>query len=244
VLYGYQWFFVVLYLATLVRQVVRDARAAPQGGWGERLRLALRGIADVDRFALIALGVAQACLWLPEVIYIKDIYGREAHRANTMFKFGIQGHLLMTVLVGFMLVRVVGALRPSRLKALWAAALCATLIPPMFFMLYAVPGYFLANPLSCRTLDGLDFVRLYAPDDAAIIDWLNDPARPAGNILEADGASFTYAGRISSMTGRATVMGWIPHEQLWRFSKVASNPEWGDKDVGTCGRSTSRAMSS
>ena len=42
-------------------------------------------------------------------------------------------------------------------------------------------------------------------------------------ILEANGESYTYANRISTFTGLATVLGWKVHEWLWRSANSSTN---------------------
>ena len=78
------------------------------------------------------------------------------------------------------------------------------------------------------TLDGIDFVRRqYAADYAAII-WLQQNAEPGSVVLEAVGGSYSYYGRVSSMTGLPTVMGWANHESQWRgpfFGQLAGGRE-------------------
>jgi uncharacterized membrane protein len=39
---------------------------------------------------------------------------------------------------------------------------------------------------------------------------------PGQRILEADGDSYTYAGRFSALTGQPTPLGWRMHQWLWR----------------------------
>ena len=65
-------------------------------------------------------------------------------------------------------------------------------------------------------IDGLRFLK-NGDREAAL--WL-EAHRPApGDILlEASGDSFTYAARLSAVTGIPTVVGWHAHEWLWRDS--------------------------
>ena len=42
---------------------------------------------------------------MPEVIYVKDIYGGEHYRANTMFKLTYQAFILFGMMMGYVIER-------------------------------------------------------------------------------------------------------------------------------------------
>ena len=67
------------------------------------------------------------------------------------------------------------------------------------------------------TLDGLEYVSVYHPDEAAAIAWLDGrPGTPT--IVSAPGLSpYTWANGPSSLTGVPTVLGWV-HEKGYRGS--------------------------
>jgi YYY domain-containing protein len=67
------------------------------------------------------------------------------------------------------------------------------------------------------TLDGLEYVSVYHPDEAAAIAWLDErPGTPT--IVSAPGLSpYTWANAPSSLTGVPTVLGWV-HEKGYRGS--------------------------
>jgi hypothetical protein len=70
-----------------------------------------------------------------------------------------------------------------------------------------------------RTLDSLAWygqTRRFASDLPAI-DWLLANGRSGARILESPGAgAYTPEGRVSSMTGIPTLVGWKHHEAQWR----------------------------
>jgi uncharacterized membrane protein len=74
-------------------------------------------------------------------------------------------------------------------------------------------------------LDGLAYLRQYAPEDEAAIRWLADHAHNGDVVLEAPGCSYQInggvpTGRIAAFTGVPTLMGWEgSHERLWRSAQ-------------------------
>jgi uncharacterized membrane protein len=69
------------------------------------------------------------------------------------------------------------------------------------------------------TLDGLAFWDRARPDDMDAIEWLRENVTGAPVVVEASGPSYQQQfGRISSMTGLPTLLGWPFHEQQWRGS--------------------------
>ena len=53
-------------------------------------------------------------------------------------------------------------------------------------------------------------------DDYNIINWINENTEFSDVVLEEQGKDFTYSNRVSTFTGRQTVIGWRDHEWLWR----------------------------
>jgi len=78
---------------------------------------------------------------------------------------------------------------------------------------YARKDGFTGSP----SLDGLAWLRTSAPGDPAAMAWLR--ANTPGNavLLEAVGEDYSAFGhaRISTFTGRPTVLGWPGHELQW-----------------------------
>lgn len=90
-----------------------------------------RGLTPLSHFAapdliMLMIGLCAAGLvFLPEVIYVKDIYGGDHYRANTMFKLSYQAFILFGMFMPYVLVRGL-ALGARSLKAAKAAAGAAT----------------------------------------------------------------------------------------------------------------------
>ena len=211
IVWGQQALLMTLFVGAVVWGWFKGRR------WGGRL-------AAADAFFLVCLLVALGCILLPEVVYIQDIFGVGYHRANTMFKFSFQGFALTAVASGYIARRLVGLARVWATRLPIAAALGVWLLLPMLFIGFAVRGYYLDTPSNSSGLDGLAYMKARAPEDVGIIHFLNRQAGP-GNILEATGEPYTYSGRISVATGRATIIGWKWHEILWRAGPGAMEVE-------------------
>ena len=82
---------------------------------------------------------------------------------------------------------------------------------------------------SLWTLDYFDMFQRQNPDEAAAIRWLQ--SAPDGVVAEAIGGSYSGYGRISTMTGLPTVLGWTFHEYQWRGSFAPQGTR--EKDIET-----------
>lgn len=163
--------------------------------------------------ALLA-ALALALIALPEIGFVKDIYGDDHRRANTMFKLTFQAQPV-GVMAGFILV---GLLLRGRPIASWlpGALLAVPLLAPISYAEHALGSL---RSLSSKqfTLNGLGFIDRTRPDDRALLDWLRgQPAERRMIVVEAPGDSFSEAARLSAMSGVPALLGWRGHEWLWR----------------------------
>jgi len=90
------------------------------------------------------------------------------------------------------------------------------LVPPLYYGWFVLQGGFGVWREREWTLDGLRYVALSYPEDAAAIAWLKQQSRDV--VVEAVGDSYTYGARIATNTGGPDILGWPVHEQLWRDS--------------------------
>ncbi len=189
--------------------------------------LSLRGkrLEAPDLFVLTITLCAIGLVIIPELIYVKDIYDAEYQRANTMFKLVYRAWMLFGLGMGYIFAV---SLFLEKKKAMRTAGI-------MLFVPFVLTlGYFhngaetlfgglLGSGYS--TLDGTYFMdcsdqgdgAATMADDKAAIDYINeniDDERAV--ILEADGDSYSFYGRISTFTGHPTVLQWRAHEWLWR----------------------------
>lgn len=159
---------------------------------------------------------------VPEVVYIKDIYIEEYHRANTMFKLVYQTFILMSLLSGPVFVGLIKLGFSSEkvnlkligfLLLIYIFGLGSVLVYPY----YAIDSYY-GGLKNYQGLDGLSWMEKKYPDDYAALVWLRENVEGQPVILEAVGESYTDFARISANTGMPTVLGWRVHEWLWRGS--------------------------
>ncbi|MDF0603262.1 DUF2298 domain-containing protein [Psychromarinibacter sp. C21-152] len=165
-----------------------------------------RGRAGVELLCASGLLLsAIVLLALPELVRMEDIYGDDFSRANTMFKLSFRAQSLILI-AGFC---AVGFLAQGRTAAFASALVVAA---PLVGTLAYVPQTF-TPPRAGLTLDGLGFLGAERPLAEALID---APLAPDEAIIEAAGESFTDTARMSTVSGKPTVLGWRGHEWLWR----------------------------
>jgi uncharacterized membrane protein len=161
--------------------------------------------------ALLAISL----IALPEIGYVKDIYGFDHRRANTMFKFTFEaqpmGFLASTILLGLLL----GARRWW--GALSAAVLAIPLVATLAFAGDVYGDVLRRSDRHVFTLDGLGFITRDHDGDRVLVEWLRAQP-PAAHLLLVEAASQSYdnGGRLSAMTGVPAYLGWAGHEWLWR----------------------------
>ena len=212
----YSYCFLIFLVAGLARSLSGKPWIAGLSSWWRR----------VPRGDLFAAGLCLGGILLitaPELIYVKDIYGADYHRANTMFKLGYQAFILFGLASGYIVVRIVSSLRGGR-RAFFAALFALVVALPLCFPDRAVMGYYnLQNDY--KTLDGLAFLQERGhPGDYGAVRWLSENLQGPVPVLEADGDSYTLYGRISMATGLPTVLGWYVHEWLWHNdSQLSAN---------------------
>lgn len=188
----------------------------------------IKTIAFEDAYMLILFISAFGLIFLPEVIYVKDIYGITYHRANTMFKFTYQSFIMMGIASGYVVVRLISSITKLGKRLIVSAAMAIVVGLPMMFIFYAIPGYY-GNIFkeTYKGLDGEKFLERKYPDDYYAIQWLKHNVKGSSVVLEAAGDSYTDYERISALTGLPTVVGWGGHEWLWRggYDKVGARVE-------------------
>ncbi len=192
---------------------------AARAGW----RSLRAGSGDADGvfaafLVLLGLGMVGGC----ELVYLKDSYGQNLQRMNTIFKFYHQAWPLLAIggaVFAGRALEAAGRRRHAVRLALATAAFLALLWPvnAAVSRLRQKDGPF--------TLDARVALARRSPADAAAIAWLTKNAPSGSTVLEATGDPYTEFARISSHTGIPTVLGWANHEGLWR----GNDPEVGER---------------
>jgi uncharacterized membrane protein len=169
------------------------------------------------RFGFLLASAGVALLVVPELVVVRDPYGEQLHRMNTVFKCYAAAAALLVPAAALLL-----PLALSTRRARWvvrgalAVAVTGLLAHPASLVLQRW------SP-SQRTLDGLAWMTRETPGDRQASEWIRQHAAPDARIVEAVGGAYTDHGRIGGATGRPIVLGWPNHEGLWRGG--AANPE-------------------
>lgn len=180
----------------------------------------LQNLKTSDLFLLILGLCAIGLILMPELVFVRDIYGSANQRTNTMFKLTYQAFILFGICMGGIITRFF--LLPKTGKQFIAGFL-------MLFLLSRNLEYF---EMSWKSWAGdyKDRERYISLDatvstdvseaDRRAVDWINENIEGRPVILEAHGSSYRTNGivydRISALTGCPTVIGWRTHEWLWK----------------------------
>lgn len=173
---------------------------------------------------------------LMEFVYLKDYMGDVNYRMNTVFKFGFCAWFMLGTSVLLMTGRFAES-RFAEISRRRALAVAAVLFV-VFAALIGFCGIHLGYPGG--TLDGAAWLESHHPADAAGISFLTETALPGDIVVEAADGSYAYNGRVSAMTGLATIVGWVGHEAGWRSGVGDAGTRWSD--VRTIYENPSRAL--
>ena len=235
ILWGLQFLVVVVYIANMI---FRNAKAGlykkSQNSNGVVRFFAAMKASDLFMFVvgLCAIGLT----FMPEVIYVKDIYEGDYSRANTMFKLTYQAYIMYGVVIGYALTKMVihgkGILKRLCILgfAVWIGTVC--------YFDKASESWFgdYGNIETYKGLDATAFMETECMADELGTQWLNDNVEGVEVVLEANGDSYTFYNRVSVITGLPTLMGWHTHEWLWQSDGSGDFPPLVDErknDVNT-----------
>lgn len=182
-----------------------------------------------DLFILILGLCALGLVFIPEVVYVRDIYEATSARANTMFKLTYQAFVMFGICMGYILVKTLVLYERSWTRAVGTAGLVCFLSTTGYFG-RAVDSWY-GNILDKSGYKGLNttaFLETEHTEDAAAIRWLSRNVEGQPVVLEANGDSYTGYCRVSAMTGLPTILGWYVHEWLWRSDVEDVNQKSAD----------------
>lgn len=224
ILWGLPVITVILFFIMLIYEYKKGKVPSRKGGFTHLL-----SYLDISDITVLLFGIcAIGLVILPEIIYVKDIYGGEHYRANTMFKLTYQAFILFGIAMGYILIRVI-ALNKKKARILSCTGL---------LLLTLTAGYIFQSCYSWfgsifdgsrrESTDASVFIADSFPYDAGAISWLNDNVEGQPVILEAPGDSYSDYERVSTATGLPTVLGWFVHEWLWRDDTTSLNQRAAD----------------
>ena len=226
------WAFPLLVCVPFVIGILRRIGTFPE----KKFRSFFSNIKYSDLYGLVLVLCAIGLIFIPEFVYVRDIYEKTAPRANTMFKLTYQAYIMFGIMMAYILVFFTvnrikrcngadstvmckGLLRCPRLQSLTGIIAILVLISTCGYLENAITHWFTGFPKrnAYQTLNATNYLETAISDDAAAIRWLNDNVEGQPIILEASGYSYQdYDNRVSAMTGLPTVLGWYVHEWLWR----------------------------
>ena len=199
-----------------------------------------RNIIDIFVCGIVVIGIM--LLIAPEIFYVRDIYTSGYLRSNTMFKFTFAAFILLSVAMGYAIVRLFWIV--SKKGIFSSIALTLALVE---LAMCLVPAHYTYVALKQRcsgdlsrsgykSLDGTAYLQDYScwfdyvdepvdlSDYYAAVEWFNANVTGSPVICEAYGNSYTDKCIISAYTGLPTVFGWMTHEWLWRYHGIV-DPE-------------------
>lgn len=235
ILWGLQFLVVVVYI---VNMIFRNGKA----GMYKKTKNSniVVGFFDAmkssDLFMFILGLCAIGLTFMPEVIYVKDIYEGDYSRANTMFKLTYQAYIMYGIVIGYALTKMVihgkGILKRLCILgfAVWIGTVC--------YFGKASTSWFgeYGNVETYKGLDATAFMETECMADELGTQWLNENVEGVEVVLEANGDSYTFYNRVSVITGLPTLMGWHTHEWLWQSDGSGEFPAIVDErkaDVNT-----------
>ncbi len=184
----------------------------------------IENLSIADAFIIILGCSAIGLVIAPELVYVKDIYVSSQYRANTMFKLTYQSFIMFGIAMGYIITTLFFIKRHAINKIFSTIAYILLLLSSIYGGAFTFSWF--GNVLNIskeRTLDGSNFLAnsyisgyVTMDDDYNIIRWINENTDVNDIVLEEQGKDFTYSNRVSTFTGRQTVIGWRDHEWLWR----------------------------
>ena len=173
----------------------------------------------ITAITLCGLGL----LMLPELVYVKDIYGDKFQRYNTMFKLTFQGFILLSISAGICIgVFLNGGSSKKRVRVILKSAGCiysAAALALAAYMGWSVRAWF-GNVFDVSSRKGISASDFISEDPSydnvrEAIDILNKDRNTRLRIIEEAGNSYRDENRLSVFTGASTVEGWYVHEWVW-----------------------------
>ena len=206
------WGFPILILVFFIIGLVMERNREKKG------MISFLGQMQRSDCIVLLLGLCGAGLVLiPEIIYVKDIYEAGFPRANTMFKLTYEAFILLGIASSYSICRWIINPRTKKQRKGGIIALCLLLMTVGYF--FTASSMWLGEYWNKENYKGIDATAYFEealPTDMKAIHWLTENVEGQPVVLEADGNSYTQAGRVSVLTGFPTVLGWHTHEWLWK----------------------------
>lgn len=238
------WAFPLLVCVLFVIGILKKIRTFPD----KKIRSFFSNVKYPDLYGLVLVLCAMGLIFIPEIVYVRDIYEKTAPRANTMFKLTYQAYIIFELMMAYILVSFTisriktskgiikcrGLLRCPKRQALAGIIAILLFVSTCGYLCNAINHWFNGFPRKSayQTLNATGYLENSIPDDAEAIRWLNKNVKGQPVVLEACGDSYqNYDNRVSAMTGLPTVLGWYVHEWLWRNNLEEENQRKADVET-------------
>jgi uncharacterized membrane protein len=173
-------------------------------------------------FVLLLYAIGVLLTFGVEFAFIIDGFGT---RMNTVFKFYYQAWALWSVASAFAAWYLLqgSAHIKTPVRIIIGAVMAISVGLGLVY-----PALAIANKTAIDvdpTLDAVQAIATYVPDEYAAVRWLNDNVPGTPTILEATGEEYNSStSRISTWTGLPSVVGWRGHEGQWRGNDDIQGP--------------------
>lgn len=185
-------------------------------------------------YLLVIIGIGALLVTAPEFVYLRDQFG---WRMNTIFKFYYQAWLLWSIAAAVSVIHLTTC--TTRIwRRVSLVGISVLIVMSLFYPLFSLWSKTNGFQPSNWTLDGTAYLRQQSPEEMNAIDWLQNA--PDGVVAEAvppTGGSYTQYGRVSMLTGKPAVLGWMGHESQWRGGHEAMGSRQTDLERLFCSRS-------
>ncbi len=182
------------------------------------------GINKVGRAAMLAFMLCtMGLVAVPEVVYVKDIYGGDNSRFNTMFKLTYQAYILFAMIIGFAFAFALFELlrKSDNAKRVRNALvlIAGYTVLSASYTVYA-SGQWLGDFWDASQRKGISSLEGLRDDptygfEMEAYDVLEQDDGKVINIVEAAGDSYTHNDALSVYSGTCTPVGWYVHEWMW-----------------------------
>ena len=221
ILWGLPITTVIVFILTTLFQGSDHEKIKSQKVGEERKIIKKNYLSVVDLFTIIAGIWGIVLILVPEVLYVKDIYGGGYSRSNTMFKFTYQGYMILAICMSYAIIRLFFWIGKHKNGLRFFAAVAGVLvIITCGYSVTSIRMWFgdVKKVSMYKGLDATNFIATDYPFNYGGINWVKENLydRQDAVVLEANGTSYTADNMVSAMTGVPTVLGWHTHEWLWR----------------------------
>lgn len=202
-------------LIVIIRKLIKDK----QNNFMDKLRT----IKLSDMYIMILGACALGLVLLPEIVYLKDIYGDEFKRANTMFKLTYQAYILFSISASYIIIKLIYD-KGHIAKKIFAGILLFIQLTTFGYGIDAIQ-YVTGYQEKQNLANAEYYIKENYPDDYEAIQWIKSNIERDKVILENASGSYNVASRVSVFTANPTVLAWHGHEWIWRAERDYSSPK-------------------